>query len=290
MAKDGLNLFALVAAPESPVRRIPLSGVLQDEITEFLLEQKSTFYTDQTKVDFSGIYNADVGEVFRIQDYPLDEKVIAAIENPLNFDILNLREEPHRIVALFAGKWSNNEKYVCFQVFDSRRIISKGFTILNSGDTYTKLSDPGLTLQDKLTALFQENELLFYSYHNTRRFLDLNDYYKEATDADLEHFVSEDLIHLADEDKETFMKNADSMVRKKVALLQKNNVLGSVKIRDIKTAAKDYQIEIETKDNDRILIPSDKKQLKDLLRFLDEDYFTATLTKRKCITNSKRYL
>ena len=288
MTKDGFNLFALVSDEQNPVRRIPLSGNLQREITEFLIRQKKEFYTDQQKVDFSGSYTADEREVFRIQDFPLPPKIIEAIGNPLNFDHLNLAEEKHRIICLFMGERTNQKRFIAFQVFDSRKIISKGFTILYSRDTYTKLEDPGLTLQDKLTALFQENELLFYSYHNTRRFLDLSDYYREATDSDLDGFVSHDSLFV--DDKETFMKNADSMVRKKVALLQKNKVLGSVSVNEIKTSAKQYDLEMQTRNGKKIVIPSDKKKLKDLLRFLDEDYFTTTLTKRKCITNSKKYL
>lgn len=288
MAKDWLNLFALVADEENPVRRIPLSGNLQSEITDLFIEQKNSFYTDQQKVDFSGSYNAQEGEVFTIQNYQVDERIIDAIGNPLKFDILNLREATHRIVALFAGQWSDEEKFICFQVFDSRKLISKGVTILNSGDTYTKLKDPGLTLQDKLTALFEDGEVLFYSYHNTRRFLDLSHYYKEATDTDLEDFASHDSLYV--DDKEAFMRNADSMVRKKVALLQRNKVLGSVSVKDIKNSAKDYGLEIGTKNGNQLVIPAEKKELKDLLRFLDEDYFTTVLTKRKCLTNSKQYL
>ncbi|MGD8499575.1 MAG: DUF4868 domain-containing protein [Phycisphaerales bacterium] len=287
MAVYELNLFAMLEGQEDAVRRIPLSGDLQDEITEFIQEQKSSFHTDQSKVHFSGTYNAEVGEIFTITDYPLRKEVIEAVQNPLNFDILNLREQTRRIVALCAGKWTNKEKYICFQVLDARRIISKGFTILNSGNTYTKLGDPGLTLQDKLTALYQGNELLFYSYYNTRRFLDLNDYYREATDTDLEDFVTRPLFYV--ENQQIFMENADSMVRKKVALLQKNNVLRRVTTKDIQQAAREYGIKVDTK-GDQIVIPSDKKELKELLRFLDEDYFTATLTKRHCLTNSKKYL
>ena len=135
MAEHEFNLFAMLEGQENTVRRIPLSGNLQDDITEFIQEQKSSFYTDQSKVDFSGSYNAEAGEIFTISDYPLCEEVIEAVQNPLNFDILDLREETRRIVALFAGKWTNKEKSIYFQVFDARRIISKGFTILNSGVT-----------------------------------------------------------------------------------------------------------------------------------------------------------
>jgi len=43
-------------------------------------------------------------------------------------------------------------------------------------------------------------------------------------------------------------------------------------------------------NNGKLIIPQDKKELKELFRFLDEDYVTAPLTQRRCLINSKKYL
>ena len=94
-----------------------------------------------------------------------------------------------------------------------------------------------------------------------------------------------------------FKTNADSIIRKKVALLQKNNVLQNLSVVDIKTVAdslnqdlpEEHQINISI-NNGKLVVPKDKKRIKELLRFLDEDYVTAPLTKRRCLTNSKKYL
>lgn len=281
-----MNILAIVDDANSPIRRIPLTGSIQNEVSEFFLRQKENFCVDKEKVDFTGSYNVDIGEVFRISDYSIEEELTNPLQNPLSYDILNLREESLRIMALLAGEW-NDEKYICFQVFDSRKVLNKGFTLIHSQNTYTKLQDPGIILQDKLTAIFEENELLFYSYHNTRRFLDLSNYYKEATDSDLDAFVDNDLFEV--ENKDLFKYNSDSIIRKKIALLQKNNVLSNLGIDDIRRTAQEYGVSINI-ENSKIVIPDNRKELKKFIRFLDEDYFTAPLTKRKCITNSKQYL
>ncbi len=282
-----MNIFAIVDDEASTIRRIPVTGSLQDEIDNFFGGQKDSFCSERDKVDFTGSYNVADGEIFRISDYPIKEDLINSLRSPLNCDRLNLGE-PNcpRAKALFAGEWNDN-KYICFQVLDSRKMLSRRFTLLNSGDTYTKLESPGIILQDKLTAIFEENELLFYSYHNTRRFLDLSDYYREATDTDLEAFADNDLFEVAD--KDLFKRNADSIIRKKIALLQKNNVLDNLSIDDISQTAQEYNVSINTRDG-KIIIPGDKKQLKELVRFLDEDYGKGPLTHRKYITNSKQYL
>jgi hypothetical protein len=99
------------------------------------------------------------------------------------------------------------------------------------------------------------------------------------------------------EDQVLFKTNADSIIRKKVALLQKNNVLQNLSVDDIQTVANSFNQDLPEEhhinisiNNGKLVIPTDKKQIKELLRFLDEDYVTAPLTKRKCLTNSKKYL
>lgn len=288
MTNESLNLFALVDDADNPVRRLPLSRSLQTQLTQFLSLQLASFHSDQRRVFFSGNYNADEGEIFFIEGYKLKDRIPEAIGNPLGCDVLNLRKENHRILALFTGSAARRKIVVGFQSFDPRKIISKGFTIINSGNTFTKLKDPGITLQDKLTALHDGKDLLFYSYHNTRHFLDLSDYYREATDADLKKFSSDRSIFIEDED--VFIKNADSSVRKKIALIQKNKILSKVKAEDIRSSAKSFGLDITLTDKGKILLPSDKKEMVNILRFLDEDYFDTVLTKRKCITNSKEYI
>lgn len=292
---DKTNLFALIDDAVTPVRRIPLTDGLSTDIKVMFDGQLPVLLADKQKIEFTGSYNVDAGEIFTIADYPLSELISNALSNPLACPRLNLKEETHQIKALFTGVWVNQDNQVSFQVFDSGRLLSKGLTIIGSGDTYKKLEDPGLVLQDKLTAHYKNGTLHFISYHNTKRFLDLSNYYKEATDTDLNTFVASDLFEF--EDQALFKANADSIVRKKVALLQKNNVLQNLSVDDIETVAYsfnqdlpvEYHINISI-NNGKLVIPTEKKQIKELLRFLDEDYVTAPLTKRKCLTNSKKYL
>lgn len=288
MSTELLGLFAITDDENSPIKTIPLSSDLHIEITNYLTKQMKEFYIDQREVDFSGEYNADEGEIFRIKNFPLDKDIVNAIKEPLGCDTLNLREIHYRILALFAGKSNGNNIVVAFQSFDSRKILSKGFTILEFDRIYKKLRDPGLTLQDRLTALYTNGHLYFYSYHNTRHFIDLSNYYREASDADLKSFALNRSLFI--EDTNLFMQNADSIIRKKITLLQRNKVLGKVDIKEIKTSAKRFGLDLELKGGKKIVMPSDKNELLNILRFLDEDYFDSVLTKRKCLTNSKKYL
>tara|TARA_Y100001001_G_scaffold21906_1_gene18810 strand:- start:2534 stop:3442 length:909 start_codon:yes stop_codon:yes gene_type:complete len=294
------NLFALVDDNEARIRRIPLTAALNTELAQLFAEQQAALINDRQPIVFTGSYNVDEGEIFTIADYPLPPDIGQAIGNPLTCQVLNLSTETHRIKALFSGNWSAANKTVNFQVFDAGKLLSNRWTLIGlpiqAGDTYKRLEEPGLILQDKLTAHFHNGTLYFASYHNTKRFLDLADYYREATDTDLDDFAATDLF--AFEDQEGFKEQADSIIRKKIALLQKNEVLKDLAVADIQTVANNFNAElpeehhitIMVNDDGKLVIPEDKKQLKELIRFLDEDYVTAPLTKRKCLTNSKKYL
>lgn len=290
------NLFALVDDNDAPIRRIPLTAALNTELAQLFAEQQAALLGNKQAIAFTGSYNVDEGEIFTLADYPLPPAIGQAIGNPLTCPVLNLNTETHRIKALFSGTWTAANKLVNFQVFDAGKLLKRGFTLIGSGDTYKKLEEPGLMLQDKLTAHFHNGTLYFSSYHNTKRFLDLADYYREATDNDLDDFAATDLFVF--EDQAGFKEQADSIIRKKIALLQKNEVLKDLTVADIQTVAnnfnaelpEEHRITIMINDDGKLVIPEDKKQLKELIRFLDEDYVTAPLSKRKCLTNSKQYL
>lgn len=293
---DNINLFALVDDDQMPVRWIPLTADLAAELNEFFAKQQSEFLAEKQQIEFSEGYNTDGSEIFTIAEYPLPEFISSVLSNPLPIQKLNLIEESHRVKALFTGTWKSGVKVVNFQVFDAGKLLKKGFTLIGSGQTYKKLEEPGLVLQDKLAAHFANGTLFFSSYHTTKRFLDLTPFYREATDADLDNFVSSPLF--AFEDETSFKDHADGMIRKKVALLQKNKVLDDLSVRDIHKIASsfnqdlpsEFHVHINISDDGKLIVPKDKKQLKELIRFLDEDYLLAPLSKRKCLTNSKQYL
>ena len=292
---DISNLFAILADEQTPIRRIPLTEEFRQELGAFFKQQEHDFIADKQRIEYTGSYNVDIGEIFNIENYPLPETISNALTNPLNNPVLDLKEETHRIKALFTGYWTAQEQRVSFQVFDAGKLLSKGWTLIGTGDAYKKLEEPGLVLQEKLTAYYQDGTLLFVSYHNTKRFLDLSEYYTAATDTDLDTFSENDLFEF--EDKDSFKGNADSVIRKKIALLQKNHVMDNLSINDIETVANDFNQHVAEEhkidiaiNNGKLVIPQDKSQLKELIRFLDEDYVTAPLTKRRCLTNSKKYL
>lgn len=168
------NLFALVDDDDAPIRRIPLTAALNTELAQLFIEQQAALLGDKQVIAFSGSYNVDEGEIFTIANYPLPPAIGQAIGNPLTCPVLNLNTETHRIKAMFSGRWTAAGKAVNFQVFDTGKLLSNRWTLIglpiHAGDTYKRLEEPGLMLQDKLTAHYHNGTLYFSSYHNTKRF------------------------------------------------------------------------------------------------------------------------
>lgn len=162
------NLFALVDDDDAPIRRIPLTAALNTELAQLFAEQQAALLGDKQAIAFTGSYNVDEGEIFTLADYPLPPAIGLAIGNPLTCQVLNLSTETHRIKALFSGTWTAANKTVNFQVFDAGKLLSNRFTLIglliHAGDTYKRLEEPGLILQDKLTAHYHNGTLYFSSY------------------------------------------------------------------------------------------------------------------------------
>ena len=168
-------------------------------------------------------------------------------------------------------------------------ISSAGFSIFHSTDTYKRIEGSGLTLDNKLAAKLSGAKLSFVSFFHVRQLFDMSSYYREATDTDITQFSSLKELHV--ENAGELMAASDAWVRRKVWLVMQSNILGKVPPNDIKAIAAEFKIPVEyvTRDGvEKIKLPGDKKSLKTLLRFLDEDYYKSPLSKTNYLTNSKR--
>ncbi len=276
-----MNIFVLIESNPS-LRRVSIAGTIQGEITCFLSEQKEAFIANKTPVNFCSSYKLDDDEIFVIEEYPIPQYFTQAVNNPLSVEPLIFSPQMAKIKALF-GKFSNSNSMV-FQMMDSRRLLSKKFTLIHSGDTYTRLQNEGLILQDKLSAVFENNSLYFYSYHIVKRFLDLSSYYREASNAQLDTFIGDNIFNV--ENSELFKQNSDSILRKKIASLLGSGFM-ELPVKTIIDKCNRHGVNINVV-NDKIVLPDNRKELKDLISFFSNDIYTGPMDDENYISNSKR--
>ena len=178
--------------------------------------------------------------------------------------------------------------YVCFQNTDKRRIISdKALSLFQSQNTYGKFEDHLIILDSKIEAIYDKNtkKLLFRSYNQTNKFLDLSQYYREATNEEIKELLKNSKIQC--ENQGSFIECADTQIRKKIALISENRILDNLDINAVKEKSNEYNINLQVQ-NGKIVIPNDKKEIKSILKFLNQEYFTSDLNGTKYQTNSKR--
>jgi len=103
---------------------------------------------------------------------------------------------------------------------------------------------------------------------------------------EIEKFKKSDIIVFSqDIDNNLF----DSKMRKKLYLIQKNKVVETIKLNfeKVSSYAKSIGVDEYFKD-DKIYFPNDKKKLKTLINFLNDDLYKSNISDLLYETNSKR--
>jgi hypothetical protein len=288
------NLFAYTRDPANRIVRFAVDQAVQNAMTAYLNQQIEDFDSDCDEVEFDGKYKPDDGEMLVINEFedldnlahPIGAPLDIPVADPSNFSFDSIR-------ALFFGKTeADGSVSVYLQNFDRRRVISDtGFSIFHAQGVYKKIEGTGLTLDTKVAAKLNGSKLHFFSFFHVRQIFDMTSYYQEATDADIREFAGLDQVTVANLDG--LIAVSDSWVRRKLWLIRESRILERVQPNDIKAIAAEFNIPVEYQEvngEERIKMPEEKKALKTLLRFLDEDYYKSPLSKTNFVTNSKRAL
>lgn len=154
------------------------------------------------------------------------------------------------------------------------------------GNTFVKTTDEIFTIDNKLVAIIENNKTKFKSFHNLRMVFDLSNFYQEATDDDLQELSQHNSLEISN--LSLFIEQADTQVRKMVHTISQTGVLDDYSVNDIQTAAQGFPNVPITVSNGKILLPDDKKLLKEVLHFLLEDIYKGALSGSSYISNSKR--
>lgn len=192
-----------------------------------------------------------------------------------------------KIRALFIGKYNGNDAYsVAFQKFKSDQYIStRKLHLFFSNNTFTADKRVGITVGKQIDCLYEDGQLRFASFYFARQIFDLSYYYREATTADVQRFVSDSIISM--DDGEDFSHTANSWERRKIASIVDSGTLKNYSATNIRSLAKKTGLDIIVKDK-KVVIPSDKKERRIVLGFLDEEVYKGVFSQNLYQTNSKK--
>ena len=288
----------LFAWMDTKDKSIKIKRVVEDRDTQKAIDHlfddaSSQMVEDKTPVEFDGKYTPDPDgtDYLFIDKYSLPEEISSAIQNPQALEALAPEsDEIPKIKALFVGvhsKVNGVDTYTAaFQKFKSDQYISaKKIHLFLSGDTFVAEKRVGLTIGQHIDCLLINGKLQFNSFFFARQIFDLSGYYREATNSDIVDFIGNEAISM--DDAEDFSTVANSWERRKIASIMDSGILKNYTATKIKSIAKQTGIELSVKDK-KIVIPTDKKERRIVLGFLDEEVYKGAFSQTIYQTNSKR--
>ncbi|KRL12577.1 Kiwa anti-phage protein KwaB-like domain-containing protein [Schleiferilactobacillus perolens] len=285
------SVFALVNQNDGPgVYLINMDDPSQKEICGIFSRSVSRL-NEKEKIPFDGKYKPDSDESLIIEEFVIEDNILDAIRKPLSLPTLSRSDnDSPDIRAIFVGdlqESNNTESFtVAFQRFRRDQYLStRRINLFFDHDTFQKESRWGISISDTVDCLFAVSELQFESYYFTRQIFDLSQYYRVATDSEVEQFSQSDVLDVPD--KKTFIEQSDDWMRRKIASINDSEVLADFSAKKIQSMAKAAGLKIKVKSK-KIQIPTEKKPLKEVLRFLDEEVYKGAFSKETFIANSKR--
>lgn len=293
-AKPVVTLLALLQrGRKREVRRLVMDQNLQREIAAIFAEQGSLLLQpDRERIPFDAGYRPDDDEVFIIKNYKVPRELQDAIGNVQSVEKLVLTtSDPPPIKALVAVEQSTDHDKsprIYFQHFTPSRVIHPRRSLFFSGGTFELSSNPGITLGSRMAAVHLDHDLVFADFRSVNAFLDLADYFKEASK---EEIVSILTTSFATKEPQKIAGNTTQWARKRFAMLRESDVLTKFNPTQIATEARKCHVTIETKQvdgKDRIVYPDDVKAARKLLQFLNEELYRGPLSQQLYETNSKR--
>lgn len=270
------NFFAILK--DDTVRKIDLLQTITSDIREVFVDiNNSILNNDVEEILFDGNFNIQDEEILYVE-LELPANVIEASKNPIGTNVLNLATDD--IKTLF---WVEDNVYY-FQNFDKRKLLQNRNVIYWDKTTFNKLSNNALIVDNIINAIHKNNKFYFKSYANANKIFSLLSYFEEATDEIIDQFSTNNVLKI---DKTWLKINGNSIIKKQITLIQKSNVLTTANPKKVRASANKFNLKIELVDG-KLVLPNDKKQCKDILSFLNEQYYIGLITGKKFRTNSKR--
>ena len=283
------NLFAACRHNGRLVsRRVRLDRAIQSDIEELFGKQEDSFRPDNlAEIDFNGSWKPESHELLTIdipEEAKIFEEIISANATSIqDIDISRFSEEG--IKALFTGSVVDGKGKILVQKFTPKQMLKEKFALLYSNNVFRRLTEPAFALDSDLTCIIEDGKIKFKSLHKLRSIINMKDIYREATEPEVRAFCAHKKLLVADVN--SFLDQADQPTRKLITAINHNKNLNNYDVAKIQASADKVAVQV-TITAGKIVMPKDRADIKNLLRFLDDSLYTAELTGQRYITNSKR--
>ena len=283
------NLFAACRINgELVARRVRLDGTIQSQVEGIFAHQAEQFNEGvDVEIPFDGRWKPDENELLTVEATPEAESLVETLKkNPTEVEPLDLANFANAgVKALFTGDGTLGEERVLVQRFTVGQVLDRKFALVLRGNSFRRLTEPTFSLAGSLTFVIDHGLIKFKSFSNLRTILDVMDIYRDATDQELRDFAGHPSLRV--EELEDFVLTADQVTRKLINAVVASGVLDAHAPTEIKQAAASTQLDLELQGG-RIVLPAERRALKDVLQFLDESRYNGPLSGQTFVTNSRK--
>lgn len=284
-----VNLLALCRQGQSyVVKRVKVTAPVQGLLEGIFTQQEQDFFEGITdEVMFDGGWRPERNELLYVDTPPPATSVLTAAQANLtslpDLDAAHFTSEGIRGLCVLMRRTGGDRLLI--QNFSARQILEQKFTLILDGQTFNQLTSPAFSIGTSLAAVIEGGRLKFNSFSNVKMIFDLKNLYQEATDAQIDRFAAHSALHVAD--PAAFKRVADMGIRKLVNAVTERNILGVYTVSHIVNMAASEGIEIQQQSG-KLVMPTERADIKEVLHFLDDAFYTAALSGESYITNSKK--
>lgn len=290
---DDKTVFLIVKENHADkIYKVEMDAKTQQNINK-IFENSAIELTGKQPVIFTGSYSPLEDEILCIQNFVLSDDLKDAFRNPVIIEpFIPNKTDMQDIKAICIGyceNTGNDEKFIAgFQKLRKDQYITiNKIRLLYDGKTFNQDQRAGIAISDYIDCFYDGANLIFNSYYYARQVFDLSEYYRTASNVDIDNFIGADIMDFGDAG-EAFKTSANSWIRRKIALINDSGVLTRYEATDIKRLAKKQSNIDVTVQNEKIIFPKDTNEIKILLSFLDEEAYQGPFSKETFLSNSKR--
>lgn len=294
------NSSIYVMSPSNKIYRLETDLETQKGINDTFSSAVLLMTDGKSCIDFDGNYKPEADEFLRISDFRLPEVIKEAIKNPVGVTAYekDSKEKGNKafqgypkIKAVFVGERfeENGIEFfnIAFQRFrKEQNLMALKHMMFWNDSTFQQVNDFGIGITDTVDCIFSKFGLCFNSYYYARQIFDLKDYYRIATEKEVNAFSANNRLYFENADLFISFANKASL-RRKIALINDSGVLENFTAKQIKELASKAGLTIKIKNN-KIVIPDDKDRMLVILATLNEEAYRGMFTNNLIVANSKR--
>lgn len=282
-----VHFFALLRSDDIQIRRIPLERAVEADVNGMFTSHYDEYFNDMN-LEFFEIGYTPQEDSTSFVDMELPAVFNDIPHNTNVYSELDRNNEITEIKVIFIYDELSQAYY--FQNFDKRNLLTrKKIAVWGNNNTFTTLQESNAFIIDNAVhAIHKDGKLYFKNFVQAGKVFDLTNYFSEASEQDMDEVFGEPLFN---SDIQWLKDNSDSIMKKQITALKKSGILNKVKpdTKKFKNAAKKVGIPEDVYITGQIVLPQDKKQCKQVLAFLNQDFFPGLLTPKQLFrTNSKK--